>query len=540
MVMKRLSDVLWWIHVGIVAQIALASFLGVYSFFCLRGTIVYAATIVAIAVLDRFARMFWANDLLSVVFRKVWIWLQEKKVRAGVVFVVLTLVNCLSVYAVITDQTHIRRDIERHFADEFLEVKDYTAPPVPIDLEYVGITINPRFQDIIHIDSRANCVFYLGPAGVGKSPALKQLQKSFGEYNEWNLDHFAAIKIKLYDLADGQLSIEAKNWGTNEGLREVSSVIENGSDVDFVDWFARSQSEELYKTFRRACESKEDYEDGIRDWFWSSSQKPNGILVIVDDLDEVGDQTLEQVLEKVRKTLENAAELKAGRVTIVLASRGEIAYFGRSRIERMHDLVNESNGDIALRAHLVRPLEIQDNEVLDARLWDSFYKLSGLSKGDKELIVGRWKTLLFRDKDELVRQATSFVDGANEVAKYLSLHQNFEREDFERWFYQQWWQRGEKHGLPPFGESTSYEEALCAGLGRIGDAKSYIDSEIQKLLLSGFIIVEPVRPIPNAVKVSQQFPALFNSNGICEKFSEDRPTELGGTHHLYNPPHVQG
>ena len=504
------------VHILVIVLMVVVPAMASYNFACFKGTAIFAALVVSANTGEWIFRQFFSTKKYSPIFYQVWKWLQVELIRSFVALAVLATVFFVLIVDIQKNAGHIEQVVIRYFSNDSIRKK--TIPPVPIDIENGEIRINPDYKSVT-TGSRCNCLFYLGPAGVGKAPASRRLLQSFGESVGWQIENLSMVSIKLYDLTDKDSKWSA---GTNKGLANVSSIISAEPRVGLIEWYAKQLSEQLFRQDKeRKCQKIEEYEKEIISFFEERKTRGNGVLFVIDDLDEVGDRTLEKIIRMSRISLKKALSKEDHRLTVAFFGRGEITVFARTEIDRFHDLSANGNGKFNMRTHLVRPLPIERSDELQFRLKDSFYKLKNISDQDKEKTITLWKNLLFisdsNNVKEVLAEVTSYVDAANEVAKYLSSQikekKEFDLEAFSNYFFVTWWMRGEKHNFPPIesdkGRQFKKQLESAVRLIRKDGGTTYIGPETTVLYLTGYVDIIPLRPIPRSEKVKLQFPRLF-------------------------------
>jgi hypothetical protein len=470
------------------------------------------------------------KDIKSIsleMFRDLWTHLQTNQLNSILVLIVVLLINFYPWY--LRGQLQDRMKLRFELIAGNDQQKYSLVPPVPLSLQGEPNSLNydPQFKQLIEPAARCNCIFLLGPAGVGKSPAINLVRRSYGRACNWNKEQMTVLHIRLATLVSEE---EPVKWthGTNEGLKNIRTVpTTSGQSIDLYEWFVQQhlhkwkESDQLFE-----CTDEPTWVKAFRAWCEVRMSTSNGVLIVIDDLDEVGAATLNRVLRLSSETMKSVISKGRGhRITIALSGRGEILDYSTGFTD-LNQLVIEqasqapASKPAALQTHLIRPLptELSNRLRVRERMRDSFFVTPKPSADIQSAVLKLWEKLLWEDKDPAIHEVTSYVESANFTSSLLSefviSKRSYNQQDFVGSFYAKWWKRNAvKHGFP--GEMN--EEAIklqrqwlnrLLELGR--DSHTIIPEKDNILRLTGFIDLEPLRPLPSmASRIRCQFPEII-------------------------------
>ena len=411
-------------------------------------------------------------------------------------------------------------------------------PPVPITISGTNSTECRVPWQKLTTESRCNILLFIGPAGVGKGPLARQVRQAF--VNEM-VRTKAAGGILKFDTFDHKVGVPENKPGSSSGLPKVPSAdLASLTSGNLESWAASVLGPKYFNEHNEKveCVTSEDYSAEVRQWMEEQKEEPNGLVLIVDGLDEIDKGTADDFFRLALASAKNVSNDDQKKLTIVFFMRGEVTYFNREAIAKLNSY-SHTNDNVALRAHFIKPINVlSDGGMLSpnaiARMDDSFFpirKKKGKSwssheveafekRKEEALLV--WKELIMQPSNQSsLVQTLRYVDSANEVAKYLYDNINetdgaysaedFDLKHFEKEFFETWWGRAKKHGIPPLQTSNinSYRELIAPMVEELEKTGTgVISDDYQPLLLSGFVDVGADDPIVKPLELSLQFPFL--------------------------------
>lgn len=416
--------------------------------------------------------------------------------------------------------------------------KNELFPPVPIAIQG---NENPKcyvpWQDL-RTDHRCNVLLFIGSAGVGKGLVVRQVRQAF-------VNHLIETKsgggLLKFDTFDHKVGDATNRPGSSNGLPKVPSAdlaSSNGGTLE--SWAASVLGPRLFNEHdkRAECMTSEDYSAEIRQWMEQQKTEVHGLVLLVDGLDEIDKGAADAFFRLAIASAKSVSGDKTEKLTIAFFMRGEVTHFNREAIAKLNSYA-QTDGNTALHAHFIEPIDVINNHgVLTQhaieRMEDSFFPIKKDQGEDwtsqevesfekqKKTTIAVWKELIAQpDNQNSLVQTLRYVDSANEVAKYLYekigetngaySETDFDLEDFKRAFFETWWGRAKKHGIPPLADSngTSYREAIAPMVAQLEkDGMGVVSDDYLPLLLSGFVDVGADDPIVKPLVLSLQFPFL--------------------------------
>ena len=353
--------------------------------------------------------------------------------------------------------------------------------------------------------------------GAGKGTLRKALQK---ERTDLDRSMPGTLVVQLGELPRGKR--EDKWIGrTNRGLPEVTSLLDPQL-ATCLDWLSR-----LYDTPHTCVYEPRGV---VRKWLDQQATKTNGLMVIIDDTDEIGEQSLNRLIELIRNDVSLCVNPQYGRdvrLCFVLLGRAEILRFGASEIRKLYDL-SQGAGKGLFRLSSAEIVALADEDRLRARIEGAVnWRLignDGFGDSDRKRVRVYLDSMFTNGRPpEYLRQALAYLDSANEtvaiLAKALRKNSSIDKDSFLQEFFLAWWARAERtHHLPPITRESSskYRQHLSDAMEYVQGKKRqgepcYLDENTRDLLLSGFVVLVPPSTFGGAIEVRLQFPFIPSS-----------------------------
>lgn len=379
----------------------------------------------------------------------------------------------------------VQAAIENHFK---LAPSGKPLPPIPISVGESGEIFYTDYLDRLTSHGFNKLYFVAGPAGSGKSVIRKRIVEEASKRGA------GLAVLRLSELPSTERG--SRKIGTLVGLPEVDSLLE--SSPGLVHWFAEVAAQKVCPNDDRFAE----YKKAAYQWLLSTRASNSGLILLVDDVDEVGPKSLKNLVRLAGNDLK--ASVKGhGKEAIILLGRAEVLRFA----SRQLDNLNEQR---ALEVASVQRMRLEDfyfQKYID----NCFeYALSTYPTS----VTTKTRTLYDRAKESSAFVETlCFVESANFAVsiladKFAKSGMPFSEGAFVDEFCRRWWKRAEtSHGVPPHENAFEYRQDIKQAVQYLpGNGKSIsLDEHTIPLLLSGFVEVLPCRSFKPAFEIRLQF-----------------------------------
>jgi hypothetical protein len=394
---------------------------------------------------------------------------------------------------------------------------------IPIKVEKQLVTKN--YFDHIDAGRPMQICFLVGPAGAGKSSIVQRLAAEVRERVGKPGMSSGCLVVSLREQAVVPQDKQNRTTGTLDGLPEIPSL--NGeTNESLAYWLASITAKDMKEKGVAQLLSRirrEDVQYAIRQdaagrWIDNARHSRSGIVVILDDLDEIGPRTFESVMRMITKEAVEGMS-RSGRETVVLSGRTEIAIFASHWVTRLMNIAGAVNNDtLSVRTVTVEPIDYSTPgfaQYIDGILWR--YEREASSKPNVEVVrktLMQWLSNRSADYDP-VRESIRYALGARItceiVSDWAAVGRAFDPISFRSEFFDAWWTKTTlKHGLPPLRKAEELRTRIRVLVKGILDSRTTApySSSVQELLLSGLILLEPADVAAGRYLLKLQFPFL--------------------------------